>query len=273
MDRRSAGICLSLGLLGLRLPGQPPAPSPEAANGRVACDSLVKTRATDPLRYRQRGDRCEGVYAQDVAGSSSLLVASLVESFEAIDDTSSRPLRVEWTTPNGEAVALRAYSVKPGLYYRMETARPVAASPYLWPADVLQALRIGNADVGVIGSASVTLGGAPREVLVPLRISQRKAPVRSARYRVTIRPSVELSDVFVTLATAGADGRPATYLQRDESLAYGFYPAERGIDIRLKPLAARGIYFVRIAATLKRGGSATSTFLLYHPGPPGRGGR
>lgn len=238
------------------------------ASDRVACDSLVRTRTTDPLRYRQRGDRCEGVYAQDVSGSSSLLVASIVESFDAIDDTSTRPLRVEWTPPNGDAVSLRAYSIKSGLFYRMETARPIAARLYLWPVDVLQALRISSADIGVTGSASSVLNGVRREVFVPLRISQREMPARSTRYRVTIWPTVELNEVFVTLAAADADGRPATYLQRDEKLGYGFYPAERGIDIRLTPLAARGIYFVRVAATLKRGGSATSTFLLFHPGPP-----
>ena len=257
----------TLSLLGLGLLARSPGPGGVAPNVVVACDSLV-TRASDPLRYRQRGDRCEGVYAQEVSGSSSLLVASLVESFEAIDDTSSLPLRVEWTPPDGEAVALRAYSTKPGLYYRMETAKPIAASPYLWPVDVLQALRIGNADIGVTGSASPMLGGERRAVLVPLRIGHRKAPARSTRYRITIRPSVELSDVFITLATASPNGKPVSYLQRDENLAYGFYPAERAIDIRLKPLESRGIYFVRISATLKRGGSATSEFLLFHPGPP-----
>src|SRR5678810_124031 len=180
MLRPSALVCL----LGLGTLARSPAPSHAVPNVAIACDSL-KTRDSDPLRYRQRGDRCEGVYAQDVSGSSDLLVASLVESFEAIDDTSSLPLRVEWTPPDGQAVRLRAYSIKPGLFYRMDTAKPIPASPYLWPADVLQALRIGNADIGVTGSASAMLGGERRDVFVPLRISQRKAPARSTRYRIT----------------------------------------------------------------------------------------
>jgi len=260
-------IPATLSLLGLALLARSPGSSRVAPNVAITCDSL-KTRESDPLRYRQRGDRCEGVYAQNVAGSSDLLVASLVESFEAIDDTSSLPLRVEWTPPDGEAVRLRAYSIKPGLFYRMDTAKPIAASSYLWPADVLQSLRISNADIGVTGSASAMLGGERREVLVPVRIGQRKPPARSTRYRIALWSSVELSDVFITLATAGPDGKPVKYLQRDENLAYGFYPAERAIDIRLKPLTARGIYYVGIAATRKRGGSLTSTFLLFHPGAP-----
>jgi len=263
MLRPSALVCL----LGLGTLARSPAPSHAVPNVAIACDSL-KTRDSDPLRYRQRGDRCEGVYAQDVSGSSDLLVASLVESFEAIDDTSSLPLRVEWTPPDGQAVRLRAYSIKPGLFYRMDTAKPIAASSYSWPADVLQSLRITNADIGVTGSASAMVGGERREVLVPLRIGQREPPARSTRYRVALWSNVELSDVFITLATAGPDGKPVKYLQRDENLAYGFYPAERAIDITLKPLTDRGFYYVSIGATRKRGGSATSEFLLFHPGLP-----
>ena len=264
MLRPPAMVCL----LGLTMLARSPAPSRLTPNVAIACDSLVETRESDPLRYRQRGDRCEGVYTQKVSGSSDLLVASLVESFEAIDDTSSLPLRVEWTPPNGEAVSLRAYSIKPGLFYRMETSKPITASSYLWPADVLQSLRVSNADIGVTGSAPTMLGGKRHEVLVPLRIGQRKPPARSTRYRMAVLSSMELSDVFITLATVGPDGKPAQYLQRDENLAYGFYPAERAIDIRLKPLTARGIYYVRIGATRKRGGPLTSEFLLFHPGPP-----
>ena len=101
MLRIPATLCL----LGLGLLARSPGSSRVAPNVAIACDSL-KTRVTDPFRYRQRGDRCEGVYAQDVSGSSDLLVASLVESFEAIDDTSTLPLRVEWMPPDGEMVTI-----------------------------------------------------------------------------------------------------------------------------------------------------------------------
>ena len=262
MKPRVAGLCL----LGLGLLSDPAAPRRAAVNVQAACDSLVRTRATDPLHYRQRGDRCEGLYGQDVSGSSSLLVTSLVESFEAIDDTSSRPLLVEWTAPGKRAVTLRARSLKSGLFYRMDT-QPIAASAYRWPPDVLHALAITNADVGVTGTTDSIMGGVRREILVPLRIGHRSRPARAARYRMTVWPSVELSTVFLTVARAGANAQPVTYLQQDKDLAYGYYPAERGIDVRLPALAERGIYVVRIAATLKRGGSATSTVLLYHASP------
>jgi hypothetical protein len=257
-----AGICL----FGLSVLARPPVSTTAPAVVRFDCDSLVATRASDPLRYRQRGDRCEGVYGKNVSGSSTLRIVSLVESLEAFDDSSSLPLRVEWTPPPGDSVTVRASAIRAGLYYRMETAHPIAESRYLWPSDVRAPLRISSADIGVTGVVAKSIGGTRREVLVPLRISQRKAPARSASYRLTLWPTVGLSEVYVTIAATSADGSPTHYLQRDEKLGYGYYPAERPIVVRLPALAQRGVYLVRIAATREGGGGATRDILLYHPG-------
>jgi len=258
-----AGVCLfGLGLLA-RVPTSGDA---TAVVVPVECDSLVRTRVSDPLRYRQRGDRCEGVYGENVSGSSVLRVASLVESVETFDDSSSLPLHIEWTPPAGEAVMVRASAIRAGLYYRMETTRPVAATHYAWPSDVRRPLRIGRADIGLTGSTTMMVGRTRQEVFVPLRVSQRRPPARSPSYRLTLLPSVGLSEVYVTVASTGPDGTPARYLQRDEKLGYGFYPAERAIEVRLPSLAERGVYFVGISATREGGGGATRNILLYHVG-------
>ena len=261
MHRLRAGVCLfGLGML-VRLPS----PAHPADVVRAECDSLP-VRASDPLRYRQRGDRCEGVYGQDVSGSTELQLVGVVEHVEPFDDTSAAPLRIEWTPPEGAAVTLRASPLRAGLYYRMRTARPIAGTRYEWPSDVRRPLRIRSADIGLLGSTTIPLGGTRHEVFVPLRVTQHRPATSSTSYRLTLRPTVGLSEVYVTVATTAADGRPARHLQRDEKLGYGFYPAARPIDVPLPALAERGVYFVRIAATREGGGGATRTLLLYHRG-------
>jgi hypothetical protein len=262
MRRLLAGICL----FGLCTLARPPVSGDARVVPRFDCDSLVTTRATDPLRYRQRGDRCEGVYGKSVSGSSTLRVASLVESLEAFDDSSSLPLRVEWTPPAGDSVTVRASAIRAGLYYRMETAHPIGESHFVWPSDVRAPLRISSADIGVTGTIAKSIGGVRREVLVPLRISQRKPPARSASYRLTLWPTVGLREVYVTVAATDTNAAPIHFLQRDVQLGYGYYPAERPIVVRLPTLAQRGVYLVRIAATREGGGSATREILLYHAG-------
>jgi len=206
------------------------------------------------------------VYGQEVSGSSTLRVAAFVESVEAFDDTSSLPLRIEWTPPRDERVIVRAAATRAGLYYRMETTRPIAGTHYLWPSDVRRSLRIGRADIGLTGSTMLMLGGTRREVLLPLRVSQYRPAVRSTSYRLTLWPTVGLSEVYLTVASTRPDGSLAQYLQRDEKLGYGFYPADRAIDVRLPRLGVRGVYLVSIAATREGGSGATRSILVYHPG-------
>ena len=69
------GLRVTTSMLALALLGSAPAARAPRAVVRFDCDSLVATQKSDPLRYRQRGDRCEGVYGQNVAGSSTLRVA------------------------------------------------------------------------------------------------------------------------------------------------------------------------------------------------------
>src|SRR5579863_1516285 len=66
------------------------------------CDPHLPQPAQDPYGYRLRGDRCEGVYIQEVSGAP-LLVASWTESFADYDLTSRQQLAMEWDTAPGDA--------------------------------------------------------------------------------------------------------------------------------------------------------------------------
>ena len=76
----------------------------------------------------------------------------------------------------------------------------------------------------------------------------------------------EVAEVYVTLTALGQDGREEKILKRDEPLRYGFYPADRPIDVTLSDPLAAGLYRVRLGAVLKTGGAANRSFVVYHPG-------
>jgi hypothetical protein len=77
-------------------------------------------------------------------------------------------------------------------------------------------------------------------------------------------PGVQLAEVYVSLAAAGADGRPATFIRDEEPLRYHYYPADRPIDIPIPRPASPGLYYVLIGAVLNQGGSATAELWFHH---------
>ena len=86
-----------------------------------------------PQGYRLRGDRCEGIYAQPVSGSSTLLVASFTEAFEDFNPSSQDKLSIEWPSFAKTPIRLRAYALREKFYYQMDTVVAADKAPYLWP--------------------------------------------------------------------------------------------------------------------------------------------
>ncbi|MBL8037674.1 MAG: hypothetical protein JNN16_09260 [Nitrospira sp.] len=229
------------------------------------CDPSLEQPNENPYGYRQRGDRCEGQYIKQVA-STTLLVASFTEAFGEFDHSSNKDLVVEWRTFGSKQIRLRAHGLKRKLYYRMDTVRSPEAQIFNWPVGLLAALTIPRQSIGVVGWTHYSIGGVEKEVYLPLRINQTKAVSQSGIYTAVLLPGVELSEVYVSLATVGTNGHPENFLRDGIALGNNYYPADRPIDISISGLKAPGLYYLEIGATLKTGGSATVEFWFHHPG-------
>jgi hypothetical protein len=240
----------------------------ELASGQENyCAPFLGQMSDNPLGYRMRGDRCEGIYIKEV-GATTLLVASFMESSGGFDFKPDKALPIEWNrTPCNNAIRLRAIGLKRRLYYRMDTVRPPGSISYSWPSDVLAALNLQKKDIGIVGFTHCSVGKTEREVYVPLRIKRPVDAKRSDSYQIVLLPGVELSEVFITLAPVGSDGSPLAFLKKGEALKYGYYPAERGIEISISGLKASGIYYLEIGATLRGGGTSVIELWFFHPGP------
>ena len=231
-----------------------------------SCDAQLVKRAPRVNGYRQRGDRCEGIYERQVAGTD-LFLASLTESFEDYRVQVGDTLSVAWPVVGDSGVRLRAESLKRGRFYRMETARPRGASSYHWPAALLAAEQIPRRDLGVLGWTRQPIGGTTALVYVPLRI-QHRSPAQCGSYQLVLWPGERLTEVYISLAPLGPDGQPAAFIKKDEPLNRGFYPAENPITIRLQRVILReaGVYYLKIAAGLTGGRTTTKEYLVRFPG-------
>lgn len=241
-----------------------------AATAAAVCAPELLDSSSSPLAYRQRGDRCEGIYAQQV-GSLSLEVRSLVAAFEPFDPAAASALVVEWTAPpeaSGRDVRLRALSVKPRTYYRMDTVVAGGKGLYRWPADVLAAVGLTRDDLALVGWLDIEEAGSLlREVYLPLRIGAPAAGPAEVGYQVAFVPSKRLDEVAVSLTRLDREGRTAATLRRDEELGYGYYPPNQPTVFALGGLAGEGFYRLQLSARARGGEPATADFVFYHPGP------
>lgn len=229
------------------------------------CDPSLPLHTDSPLSYRNQGSRCEGIYIKEV-GSTTLLIVSLIESFEEYDLTSSKALIIEWDKPSvNSPVHLRAQGLKRRLYYRMDSYQPLESRSYSWPIDVLSSIKVLKKDIGVVGVTEYSQGQKKQVVYLPLRISQTSKALRTNNYKLVLLPGVELTEVFISIARMGTDWHQEKFIKEGEKLGYGYYPAERGIEIPISGLKETGIYYLEIGATLRSGGTSTIELLFYYP--------
>jgi hypothetical protein len=62
------------------------------------CDKQLEQPVSNPNGYRLRGDRCEGVFVQEVAGTP-LVIASFTARFDQYDVRAVQSLDIGWSAP------------------------------------------------------------------------------------------------------------------------------------------------------------------------------
>jgi hypothetical protein len=231
------------------------------------CDPAIKGKEdrSNPSGYHLRSDRCEGIFIQEVSATGSLLVASLTATMQGFKPESGKPLDVEWKAPGSAKVNLRAYSLRPRLYYRMDTVQDAASALYHWPPAILATYGLKPTDVGLVAWTSVTVSNQRLEpVYVPLAVRDSKDAPWPASQRLVVVPPADLKEIYLTVSPVDANGVSGKPL-REGPLGFGYYPAGGAVKIDLVPWPKAGIYLVQLAAERKDGANVVSKFWIYQP--------
>jgi hypothetical protein len=241
--------------------------SPSKPTGAESfCDPNIPQSKSGTTAYRMRRDRCEGIFAQQVS-SPHLEIRSLVGSFQPFDPKRDSELVLIWKAPPGNKadVQLRAFSFKPGTYYRMDTRVHPDHSAFHWPTDVLNSEGLGRADLGLLAWMEIAEPeGAKNTVYLPLSTGTGSSKAKEG-YTVTFLPSTRLSEVHVRISRLAGQGSAPTVM-RDDKLIDDYYAPSEPAAFPTGKLGPAGFYRITITALPKAGNPVVQDFILYHSG-------
>jgi len=247
------GVATALALL-------PAAAGPLAA---PACDAS-KIVLDRPDGYRERGERCEGVYAQLPVSGDLLAVVSFTRGPAAFD-LRQGPIRLEWpaqAAPSG--LRIRAVSLRRGLHYQMDTALPPGSTSFTWPTDILVMQQLQAGEIGVRAWADEgSCGRRDLPLHVPLRFRQGDAAAVAERPELLIVPGFDLRRLEAVLERVDAEGR-ATALGSPADLGRTSYPAGHPLVIRPPLPPEPGTYRIRLGLERRSDGLRFTDLVCFH---------
>jgi len=237
------------------------------------CDPGLQPAGGSEIGYALRGDRCEGLYIQEVSGGA-LEIVSLTEDFKTYKFAKDKPLLLEWTALGDAPVQVRASSLKRKLYYRMDTLRSQKPPGYTWPPDILSQLELGRNEIGLLAWTEQPVAGGKRKIFLPLRVTPQESPAHPQQalesYKIVLMSSVELQEVYVTLCPLDSNCKPGKPIRTSQRLDVGWYPAQKPIEFRIPYSELRGapdgLYSLSVGAELKNGDPRIARELcFFHP--------
>ena len=252
--RIGTGVALATALVGAHT----------SAAAQTFCDPsrpIVEDRSDG---YRDRGDRCEGVYArQDVSGGF-LQIASFT-SGEVTYGQDDGALTLAWPAQaSDQTVRLRAVSLRRNLHYQMDTRRPSGATSFEWPTDVLVQRRLRPDELGLRAWTDFVWGRGAKELHLPLAVDRKPGQAPAIPYHLIVMPELSLGGLTASLERLEDDDFATVIAEADLG---DFYPAKEAVTIELPRPDEPGVYRLRLIATPEGRGPPVSTFVWFqHPG-------
>jgi hypothetical protein len=229
------------------------------------CDPELSLLSSGPYGYRLRGDICEGLYVQQVAGSALQLV-SLTSYFEDFNPEPTQNLVIAWKSPTKAETHVRARATDRRIYFRMDAIRAAPMNDLRWPAGLLSALGIRRDRLGVLAWTDSENALGTSTLYLPVGLGDKKSFPGSGDYSLALIPGRELGEVYITLSRIDQAGRAGRPIRDAVPLGLNYYPAGQRIDFPIANPGSEGIYYLEIGATLKTGGSITLPVYFYHAG-------
>lgn len=195
----------------------------------LACPEPQSVDTSNPVAYKDRGDRCEGIFRQKVAASAQLALIGVHRHPPAFTAGSGTPLTIVPAINDkpGAALALRVISSRPRQYYRMD-ATLHSGSSFVWKRDIIDNPAIHLTPPDAKALLCETSCGVANPKIFPVSIVETKAPP-SQGITLWFRAAVDLKQLFITLRPTRGQAR--TDFEESDVLEGRLLPAGAPKDV------------------------------------------
>ncbi len=216
--------------------------------------------------YRMRdGNRCEGIYGQDVA-AGLFSIRSFTYFFEDFNPDTVDALVIGWPAAVVGDLWLSGRGRKGNVYYALDTSVAASVRSFSWPATILRNRAFKGRHLGFKAwSRDPTDQPEHERVHVPISVGyvpdgESHDADPSKGYRLIVTPGEPFEDIFMTIDRIGSN---ETVTERERaSLDRPTYSA-RTLEIRVDAPAMPGTYRITLEGQREDGSLTIPRFFVF----------
>jgi len=208
------------------------------------CMRSLISPSENPLRYMERGGRCEGLYEKPKRGT--LYLVSFAQPADSTLQGRPDNLSLRWSNLNNNPVYLSGYVLNYPYSesYQMDKRMDKNPSNYNWPLGFIYALNVSTKEIGIVCRTVLTMGNIDKEVYYPIKLSST-VPIT---YQMIFKSDYYLYDITYSLALVDQQsGFPIHYLHQSKQVAKFKGPNELTI-VNIDGEMQTGYYQLQIKA-------------------------
>jgi hypothetical protein len=232
----------------------------------VLCIFIFFSLSIEPLPgelgYRERGNRCEGLFKQKIA--ATIQIVAFTGHYETINPGKNKNILIKWTPYKNQDIHIRAFSTLPGLYYQMDAVPEQGEKEFLWPPTVLNRIELPGKDLGILCWTETTVGEREELIFLPCSVQQEKKIVQDNFFRVTFKTCIDLSSVTFSLSQLDSRGNTLRFIHENKDAGYSLYPKDYPVTINIPTPGQSGLYAIKILFTLKNKRIMSRHLIIYY---------
>ncbi len=237
----------------------------QESENNIKCDPKLESRSKGFLHgYKKRGDRCEGIYGQEI-DNRTLEIRSFTKGSLNYDLKSTKFLSLKWAKPPfGNELKIEGKSLLRKLYYKMDTQQSISSKVYTWPTNLLSRLNITESQVGWTAKTTSEVNGKFMDIYIPIMIDSNQNTVISEKYELVIFPGVELREVYISVVAIEFSSDFEKEIITNKKLERKKFFAKQVINIPITGIKESGLYRVDIDVAREFGGTSNKSIIFYN---------
>jgi hypothetical protein len=239
------------------------------ASPGMLCDDQISIPKDHPFAYKNRGDRCEGIYIKKISGYGGSIV-SFLKIGKKVKSKNNNNVYLYWDIPKepsifkDKIVYIEAKSINQRIPYRMDT-QISSNNYYEWKTDIIEYYKLDFTEICIKAIMRNNDEKKIKKIIIPLELcDDSKVRNFKDKYEIKILSDKTISKALLSIVKTNSNGELLNVAYNNLKVISSEKPYRALYPINFRLNTNSGFYFFNIGLEYESGDFDSIDGYFYH---------